>query len=127
MICPYCGRKMKEEEPGDIPISVISYLKPLFCNGGLLRKHDVIMYYPHDDEFWTKNGEVAQAISKNLKNRGYRLIKKGPTYILSKSEMKKQIERQKKSPLAQADKCPSCGTEIPAEAKFCPACGTKVR
>jgi len=114
MICPYCGRKMKEEEPGDIPTSVISYLKPLFCNGGLLGKHDVIMYYPNEDEFWTKNGEVAQVSSKNLENRGYRLIQKGATYVLLRS------------PLPRVEKCPSCGLQIPAEARFCPACGTKI-
>jgi hypothetical protein len=44
-----------------------------------------------------------------------------------KSEIMKQIETYKKAPPPKAEKCPSCGAEIPAEATFCPACGGKVR
>lgn len=44
-----------------------------------------------------------------------------------KSEIMKQIETYKKSPPPKAEKCPSCGAEILAEATFCPACGGKVR
>ncbi len=88
MKCPYCGRKMQYEEK----TVVDRYLKPLFCKGGFLRKHDVIIYYPHDDEFWTQNIEVAQGSLKNLGDRGYHLIRKGTSHILLKSESMNKIE-----------------------------------